>query len=474
MSQSAILIDLSPGRRRLAFYILLIGSLIPSLNMFIVTIALPSIRAALGASESQTSLIVTGYSAAFSVCLITGGRLADLYGRRLVYIIGVAGFTLGSLSAGLAPNPVFLVIGRITQGIFGAAMVPPVLAALRTLFTAKEIPGALNMYGTGVGVAVAGGQFLGGVLIAADIGGLGWRAPFLINVPIGVTLIGLALALVPESGGSEKPRLDILGVALLSAALGCFVVGLSLGRESGWPLWVLGMIVVSPALLVLFFMVERRIAREGGMPLIDPALLRIKSFSRGLIVALLFFFTMPFYIFFSLYLQAGLGEGALAAGLAVLPYGIANFLGPLSVTRAPPKLRRWLFGLGMGLQIIVGYAGVGLCAWTQTGGLPLFLALFAGGFGQGIAMPEMIHTILGDVPPAHTGLAAGAMNSTLQIGAAISVASIGSLFFVVLGGGSGPEAYGHALGITMAAVCVMLTGSMVLGIWNQAHRGSVS
>jgi hypothetical protein len=223
-------------------------------------------------------------------------------------------------------------------------------------------------------------------------------------------------------------------------------------------------------LLVLFFTVERRIAREGGMPLIDPALLRIKSFSRGLIVATLFFFTMPFYIFFSIYLQAGLGEGALAAGLAVLPYGVANFLGPLSVARAPPGLRRWLFGLGMGLQIIVGYAGVGLCAWTQTGGVPLFLALFAGGFGQGIAMPEMIHTILGDVPPAHTGLAAGAMNSTLQIGAAISVASIGSLFFVILGGGSGAEAYGHALGITMAAICVMLTGSMLLGIWNQARR----
>ena len=470
MSETAVLVDLSPARRRLAFSILLIGSLIPSLNMFIVTIALPSMRDALNASESQTSLIVTGYSAAFSVCLITGGRLADLYGRRLVYVLGVVGFTLGSLTAGLAPSPVFLVIGRILQGMFGAAMVPPVLASLRALFKGDEIPRALNIYGTGVGVAVAGGQLLGGVLIAADIAGLGWRAPFLINVPIGIALIGLALAFVPESGGSEKPRLDIIGVILLSTALGSFVVGLSLGRESGWPPWVIGMIVASPLLLALFFVFEKRVSREGGMPLIDPALLRIKTFSRGLIVALLFFFTMPFYIFFSIYLQAGLGEGALAAGLAVLPYGVANFLGPLSVTRARPRLRRRLFGLGMALQIFVGYAGVGLCAWTQTGGVPLFLALFAGGFGQGVAMPEMIHFILGDVPPAHTGLAAGAMNSTLQIGAAVSVASIGSLFFVILGGGSGAAAYGHALGITMAAICVMLTGSMLLGLWTQARR----
>lgn len=470
MSQTAILADLSPARRRLAFSILLTGSLVPSLNTFIVTIALPAIRSALGASEAETSLIVTGYASAFSVCLITGGRLADLYGRRLVYVLGTAGFTIGSLTAGLAPDPIILVIGRILQGLFGAAMVPPVLASLRTLFKGEEIPRALNIYGTGVGVAVAGGQLLGGVLIAADIAGLGWRAPFLINVPIGLTLIGLALAFVPESGGSEKPRLDIIGVILLSTALGFFVVGLSLGREQGWPAWVIGMIVASPLLLALFFAFEKRIAREGGMPLIDPALLRIKQFSRGLVVALLFFFTMPFYIFFSIYLQAGLGEGALAAGLAVLPYGVANFLGPLSVTRASPRLRRWLFGLGMALQIFVGYAGVGLCAWTQTGGLPLFLALFAGGFGQGVAMPEMIHTILGHVPPAHTGLAAGAMNSTLQIGAAISVASIGSLFFVILGGGSGAAAYGHALGITMAAICVMLTGSMLLGLWNQARH----
>jgi MFS family permease len=128
MTQTAVLADLSPARRRLAFSILLIGSLIPSLNTFIVTIALPVIRGALGASEAETSLIVTGYASAFSVCLITGGRLADLYGRRLVYILGTAGFTLASLGAGLAPEPTTLVIGRILQGLFGAAMVPQVLA----------------------------------------------------------------------------------------------------------------------------------------------------------------------------------------------------------------------------------------------------------------------------------------------------------------------------------------------------------
>ncbi len=268
---------------------------------------------------------------------------------------------------------------------------------------------------------------------------------------------------MPESGGSEKPRIDILGVILLSAALGCFVVGLSLGRERGWPLWVLGMIAASPVLLVLFFTVEQRIAREGGMPLIDPALLRIRASAAASIVALLFFFTCPST--FLLALSAGRARrrrprrGSRGAALRRRQFPRAVSM----ATRAGPRLRRWLFGLGMGLQVIVGYAGVALCAATQTGGVLLFLAFFAGGFGQGVAMPEMIHIILGDVPPKHTGLAAGAMNSTLQIGAAISVASIGSLFFVILGDGSGAAAYGHALGITMAALCVVLTGSMLLG-----------
>ena len=468
MSQTARLADLSPARRRLAFYILLTGALMPSLNTFIVTIALPAIRAALDASDSETNLIVAGYSAAYAVCLVTGGRLGDLFGRRFMYLVGMAGFTLSSLLCGIAPDSLLLVIARILQGVTGALIAPPVLAALRSLFTGAEIPWALNIYGTGVGVAVAAGQLLGGVLIAADIGGLGWRSAFLINVPIGLVVIPATLALVPESGGSEKPQIDIYGVLLLTAALGSLVVGLSIGREQGWSPWVLGLIAASPLLLALFFAFEKRMAREGGMPLLDPALLRIGSFRRGLVVALLFFCTSPFYLFFSLYLQAGLGEGALAAGLAVLPYGVANFIGPMMATRAGPRLRRWLFGLGMGVQVL-SYGGVALCAATQTGGVLLFLALFCGGFGQGVAMPEMINFILGDVPAKDTGFAAGAMNSTLQIGSAISVAAIGSLFFTILGNGTGAAAYGHALGIAMAAQCVVLTGSLLLGLRTQAR-----
>jgi len=447
----------------------MLGALMPPLNVFIVTIALPSIRASLQANASETGLIVSGYASAFAVCLITGGGLGDLFGRRFIYLVGMAGFTLTSLLCGCAPSATLLVIGRILQGICAALMAPAVLAAIRTLFTSEELPWALNIYGTGVGLAVAGGQLLGGILVAADLWGLGWRATFLMNVPIGIAALIAAPFLVPESGGRDKPRLDIGGVALLTAALGSFVFAISVGRDQHWASWVLAILVGSPALVVAFFLHEQALARRGGMPILDPALLRVRSFRRGLLVALLFFFTSPFYLFFSIYLQAGIGEGALAAGFAVLPYGIANFIAPMLATRTPALWRRYFFGVGMAVEI-AGYAGVGLCGATQTGGLVLFAMLFIGGFGQGIAMPEMIRSILGEVPHEHTGLAAGIMNSTLQIGSAISIAAIGSLFFAVLGDGRGAEDYGFAFAIAMAAVVTALTASMLLGLRDARRR----
>ncbi len=465
MTDTVLLTRLSPARRRLAFYVLLLGMLMPSLNMFVATIALPSIREALQASASQTSLIISGYSSAFAVCLVTGGRLGDLFGRRRMFLAGMAGFTLTSLLSGLAPSAEWLVTWRVLQGVTAALMAPAVLASVRTLFAPHEVSWALNIYGTGIGIAVAGGQLLGGVLMAADIGGLGWRTAFLFNVPIGIVALCVAPFLVPKSPRREKPRLDLGGVVLLSAALAAFVVPLSMAREQHWAPWIIITLAASPSLVLAFFSFERWLTARNGMPILDVALLKVRSFRRGLLVTLLFFFTTPFYLFFSLYLQAGLGESPLAAGLAVLPYGIANFIAPMLATRAPSGLRRYLFGVGMALEIL-GYGGVALCAATVTGGALLVGALFVGGFGQGTAMPEMINAILADVPQEHTGLAAGIMNSTLQIGSAVSVAAIGSLFFAVLADGSSATAHGYALGIAMSAQVLALSLALLLGLWN--------
>lgn len=463
MTESVLLTHLSRPRRRLAFLVLLLGALMPSLSNFISTIALPAIRADLHTGASETSLVVSAYASAYAVFLVTGGRLGDLFGRRLMYLLGMAGFSAMSLACGLAPTGTTLIICRVLQGATAALMAPPVLAAVRTLFSAEEVPWALNIYGTGIGIAVAGGQFFGGALVGANLWGLGWRSIFLINVPVGILAIAAALILVPENGGHARPRLDIGGVVLLSLALASIVVPLSLGRDYHWSFPIVAALIAAPVWLALFFAFEYWLTQRGGMPILDASLLRVKSFRGGLLIALLFFFTMPFYIFFSIYLQTGQGISVFATSLIVLPYGIANFVGPMLATHAPLSWRRHLFGVGMALEVF-GYASVALCAATQTGGLVLGLVLFIGGFGQGIAMPEMINTILGEVPHAHTGLAAGIMNSTLQIGSAISVAAIGSLFFAVLDNGSGAVAYGHAVGISMGAQVVALSASMLLGL----------
>lgn len=463
MTESVLLTHLSRPRRQLAFFVLLLGALLPSLSNFIATIALPAIRASLHTPPSETGLVVSAYAAGYAVFLVTGGRLGDLFGRRLFFLLGMTGFTAASLGCGLAPSGSLLIVFRVLQGATAALMAPPVLAAVRTLFAADDVPWALNAYGTGIGIAVAGGQFFGGVLVGADLWGLGWRSIFLINVPIGALALVAALLVVPESGGIEKPRLDIGGVVLSSIALASIVVPLSLGRDRHWSAPILVTLATAPFWLALFFAFERWLTRRGGMPILDATLLRVRSFRGGLLIALLFFFTMPFYVFFSIYLQTGQGLSAFAASLIVLPYGVANFVAPMLATRAPRAWRHHLFGVGMALEVF-GYAAVALCAATQTGGLVLGLVMFIGGFGQGIAMPEMIRTILGDVPHAHTGLAAGIMNSTLQIGSAVSVALIGSLFFTVLGQGSGAAAYGHAVGISMGAQVVALGASMLLGL----------
>ena len=465
MAETGLITTLSSGRRRIAFYLLLFGAFMPSFNLFVVTIALPAVRSALGASAAEASLVVSGYSSAYAVCLITGGRLGDLYGRRLMFLIGMTGFVVASLVCSIAPSIEILIGGRVLQGAFAAAMAPAVLGSIRALFTQDEVPWALNVYGTGLGVAVAAGQFLGGLLITLDVWGLGWRAAFLVNLPIGLFALAAVPFLVPESGSREKPRLDYGGVLLLSATLASFVVPLSIGPAQHWPRWVLALLAASLPLLGAFLAFERALARRGGMPILDVGLLRIGRFRRGLLVAMLFFFTTPFYVFFSLYLQAGLNETALAAGLAVLPYGIANFVGPMLATRLPAAARPYVFGIGMALELL-GYAGIGLLAATQASGWGLFAAIVTAGFGQGIAMPEMINTVLADVPREHAGLAAGLLNSTLQIGAGVSLPAIGSIFFAVLGDGTSPAAYGHAFGIAIGCQIVALGLSMLLGLRN--------
>jgi EmrB/QacA subfamily drug resistance transporter len=454
---------LSPAARWAAFIVLLVGGFLPPLDFFIVNVALPSIRDSLGATPAEVQLVISGYAASYAVFLITGGRLGDLYGRRRLFVTGLAGFTATSALCGFAPSPLVLVIGRVLEGVTAAMLGPQVLASIRSLYSDRELGRALGLYGAMIGLAAAAGQFLGGFLTQLDLFGFGWRSVFLINLPIGLATIGGAFACVPPIGPQGRPKLDFGGAALVSATLACLVLPLSEGREQGWPAWTFAMLASVPVLVAVLLWFEARVKRRGGMPLIDLDLFRIASFRRGVLVATLFYFTSAFYLLFAIYQQEGLGMDPLATGIAILPYGVGLFLGPLASTPLPLLVRPYLLGIGMVIEVL-GYASIMVAGFAQVEGGLLPVLIFITGFGQGIAMPRLFNTVLGEVPNAQAGLAAGFVNSSLQAGAAIAVAAIGSLFFAVLGDGTGPAAYAHAFGWAMVAQVAALTAALAIAV----------
>jgi MFS family permease len=463
----------SGAGRWLAFIVLLSGALLPSVDFFIVNVSLPSIHVALGATPAQAQLIVSGYAAGYAVFLITGGRLGDLYGRRRLFLFGMAGFVATNALCGLATTPVELVVGRILQGIAAALLVPQVLGSIRVLFPGEgELARALSIYGMLMGLAAALGQFSGGALVAWSPFELGWRTVFLVKLPIGIPVMLAGWFLIPETSTTHRRNLDIGGALLVSLALTCLVLPLSEGRDQGWPAWTFIMLAGAPLLAAAFLRFEARLRARGGRPLLDLALLGIPSFRRGVLVGTLFFFTTSFYVLFSIYQQEGYGTAPLETGLAILPYGIGLFVGPLVTAPLPAGIRPWLLTIGMAIQV-AGYAAVAVVIMLGYDGWPVAMTVLLAGFGQGIAYPRLFNTVLGDVSPHQAGVAAGVLSSALQIGAAVSVAAIGSLFFSVLGGDLGREAYAHAFGIAQLTTSAVLFVAMLLSIPRFTRRAAI-
>lgn len=445
--------------------VLLAGGFLPPVDFFIVNVALPSIQQGLGATPAEVQLVISGYAGGYAVFLVTGGRLGDLYGRRRLFILAMLAFTATSALCGFAASAGLLVIARVAEGVAAALLAPQVLGAIRALHDAPgqeaALARALSLYGAMMGLAAAVGQLGGGLLVAWSPLGLGWRAVFLVNLPIGAAAIAGAWALLPETSAAHRPRLDLAGAALLSATLAALVVPLSEGRQDGWPLWTFVALAAVPGLLWAFLRHEDRLGARGGMPLLDLGLLRIPGFRRGVLVASLFFFTSAFYLLFAIERQDGAGLDPLHTGLAILPYGIGLFLGPLASAPLLERFRPRLLAAGLAVEV-VGYAAIGIAVAADADPAVLAAAVFVGGFGQGIAMPRLFNLVLADVPARQGGVAAGVVNSMLQIGAAVSVAAIGSLFFAVLGTGSGPAAYARAFGVAMIAVVAALAGAAAL------------
>lgn len=455
-------------RRWAMFVILLVGAFLPPLDFFIVNVALPSIRGELGASSSAEQLVISAYAALYAVTLTTGGRLGDLYGRGRMFFLGLVGFAAASTLCGFAWSPWALIAGRALQGVTAAVMAPQALASVQAIFPESEKPLALGLYGAVFGLAAVIGQVLGGILISLDLMGLGWRAIFLVNLPVVILVVLFGIPLLKETRAQDARKLDLGGMALSMVTLGALIVPLIEGREMGWPLWSWLSLIAVPVLARFFWRYETRLAHAGGAPLLDPTALQAPGLGRALLIALLFYSIGTFFLLFSVYLQNALHTSALNVGLAILPFGAGFLLGPL----ATPFCRR-LFGdyvnpIGMGLEV-VGFLGLaGLVAATSTGvrpaPVPLAATLFVIGFGQGLALPTLMRMVTGRVAPAFSGMIAGIASSTLQVSTALSVAVIGGIFYTVTGGRSDPAAITQAFIVAILCIAFCLAAGAGLGM----------
>jgi EmrB/QacA subfamily drug resistance transporter len=390
------------------------------LDITIVNVALPDIERTFGASLSDLQWVISAYALTLAAFLLTGGSLADLYGRRLLFAVGIVVFTAGSLLCGLATSSLFLTLARGGQGIGGAIMFATSLALLAQAFQGRDRGIALGLFGGITGIAIAVGPVLGGAITTS----LSWRWIFYVNVPIGVAALLITLLRVDESRNPHARRPDWLGFVTFSAALGALVFGLIRSQTDGWgSSVVVAPLVASAALLAAFVVVER----TRPEPMLDLALLRVPTFDGGLLAAWAIsasLFALLTYLV--IYLQNSLGYSAVATGVRFLPLTVAIFVTAAIAGRLTSHVpRRLLIApgfllIGAGLLLMRGLTPTS--TWTH-----LLAGMIVSGIGAGLVNVPLISTAVGVVEPARAGMASG-INSTLrQVGIATGIAGLGTI-----------------------------------------------
>ncbi|MEW2455980.1 DHA2 family efflux MFS transporter permease subunit [Streptomyces albus] len=464
------------GSSRGVLAVVLIAVFVDVLDANIVNVAIPAIQRDLGATNSAIQWSLIGYTLPFALMLITGGRLGDIFGRRRLFLLGMAGFTAASVLCGTAISPGMLITGRVVQGAMAAMMVPQVLSIIAATIPPAKRGGAFVLYGMIAGTANVSGPILGGLLLKADLFGLDWRPIFLVNLPVGICAFVMAVRLLPESR-SEKPlRLDPLGVVLITGALLAVLYPLLQGRELGWPGWGWGLMVAALPVLGLFIVWQRRKQAADGSPLVPPSLFRLRAFNAGLVVMLTFLTAIiGFFLIMTLYLQRGLGYSPLAAGAASLAWPIGVTLAAIFISNAGTAPKRIVVTLGavgmvVGLLLLIGtieLAGTGLSGWH------LVPSLLVGGLGMGLVMAQATNVSLLEVPGSDSGAASGVFNAVMQAGGVVGVAVIGVLFFGAVGSqaGSGSNAVADELRRDLRAAAVTGTAQdRVVGAFTACHE----
>jgi EmrB/QacA subfamily drug resistance transporter len=391
------------------------------LDITVVNVALPAIQRAQHSSFRDLQWVVNAYSLTLAAFLLTAGSLADLFGRRLVFTVGLVVFTLSSAACGLSSSPLALNLARAVQGTGGSMMFATSLALIAQAFQGKERGTAFGLYGGVIGAAVAVGPVLGGVITS----GIGWEWIFFVNVPIGIGAVALTLSQVSESRDPDAAGVDWLGLLTFSGSLFLLVFALVQGNEDGWGSTRILAYLIGSALLIVLFVVFERGQRR---PMLDLTLFRRPAFAGASVVALALSSSMfAMFLYLTLYIQDVLGYNPVHAGLRFLPitllsFAVAPIAGRLSV-RVPVRL---LLGTGL---LLVGGGLLAMTAITATSGWTTLIPGFLlAGAGIGMINPPLASTAVGVVQPARSGMASGINNTFRQVGIATGIAGLGAVF----------------------------------------------
>ncbi|MEV6033458.1 MFS transporter [Nonomuraea sp. NPDC052116] len=406
-----------------ALAVVLAGSVMELLDATVTNVAGPTMRADLGGGTSLIQWLGAAYTLAMTAGLLTGGRLGDIVGRKRMFLIGVVGFTVGSLLCALAASPETIIAARVVQGLFGAAMIPQGMGLMKEMFPPKELAVAMGMFGPVMGLSAVGGPILAGALTGVD-----WRLIFLINLPIGAAAALAALRFLPASRPVKGVRLDLPGAVLASAGTVLMVFPLVQGRESGWPAWAFAMMAASAAVFAVFAAYEKRRARRGGDPLVAPSLFGKRAFVSGMATGTIYFAAFTgFFLVIGLYTQLGLGYSPLKAALTSVPSSLGMIAGMGVAQAARRHGRKVLLSgaivMGLGVTGVIAVAAPGVTPWQ------LAPALAVAGLGSGLIMSPYFSIVMAAVEPQETGSASGALTALQQVGGALGLALLGTLYF---------------------------------------------
>ena len=411
--------------------VLLCGQAMASMDTSIVTVALPSIRDRLPATGAQAQLVAAAYLLTFAAVVVTGARLGDRYGAGRMFRLGLAGFTAASLGCGLAPGAGPLIAARAVQGVAAAVLVPQVVSLIQARFDGPARARAIGLYSMVLAVGVAAGQIAGGLIVSADVAGLGWRPALLVNLPVGLVLLVVAGRLLPADPPPDVARLDMVGVVLLAAAMAAVVGGLTVGREQHWPASWLVVGAAGVVGLLVFGGYERRLPRTGGTPLLDLRALRPAGVPAGLAACFLVMGAYAAFLFaLTMHLQGALGFGPLRAGLAFVPFAAGFAAMSLGWTRLPEPAHRALSVAGPLAFAAGATATVLLAGHGWPGGLATILLALAGAGHAASFSP--LFARLGQLMGARYGSALAALGNTgALLASALSIAAVGGLYLSV-------------------------------------------